>query len=737
MFEIHVAPHGTPGCDPEGHNDRDGLSPSFGEGRAGPAPNIEAALRMVRYYRQNGRFEGRATITLLPGDHHLPATLELTQRDNGGITLQGGPGGTATVWGGRPLQGWQAAVEAGRTIWEADVAAHLLSHGPFCTLWVDGRLAPRPRWPKLTFGYLRMDGVPGRTTKVELHRGSDRFLFTPGDVPESVLKNPDGVDVCVPHFWVEERLPIASIDREAGEIVSSHCSRFCLTDSHSGQWARYYLDNVGSALSEPGEWFLDRRRKVLRYLPRQGETPETTRVVIPVLRQFLRIRGDDAARCVSGIEIRNLRFCATEWDFPEDENQRVHVTDAGVVRSHRQALPHETVVKPLDKPWASAVQAAFNTPGSIGFSHARQCTVRGCRFEGIGGYALRVDEDCRQIILRENDLGHLGAGGIAVDGGGILEPADSRTEQVFIDRNHIHHGGWIFPSACGVIVTHAARVRIADNHIHHLSYSGISVGWTWGFADTVNSEIRIERNRVHHLGQRGAMSDLAGIYLLGKSPACLVRENIVHDVACASYGGIGLYADQGASFITFERNLVFRVQEACVMEHWSRANIYRDNLFACSGDGNGGLMLLCGEKNQRFWDYPPQTLRLEGNCFVASGTPVFRSILNFRGQAEFIKRGNRYWDIRRGGHLVYMANGHWELPSWSESFAESPDATAELGALLANPDLVDPASGDFRRRGVSEGSMPFVRIEAGAEDCAIGSDRETSTLSEASALPPG
>ena len=289
-FEIYVAPHGTPGCNPDGHNGADGLHPEFGEGTKGPCPNLDSAIRIVRAYRQTGRFTGQATITLLPGEHHLSRPLELTPRDNGGIVIRGTESGAARLWGGVPVDDWTITEHKGLPCWEAPVEKHLLKHGTFRSLWVEGILAPRPRWPKQGEKHLRMKDVPGSKTSVDLHNGSDRFIAEAKDIPAD-MQSWAGVDICVPHFWIEERMPVESVDSKTGEVISTHVSRFCLTDSYTGKWARYYFDNVEFAFDEPGQWFLDQRRKVLRYLPREGQTPENTRVVIPVLKQLMQIRG--------------------------------------------------------------------------------------------------------------------------------------------------------------------------------------------------------------------------------------------------------------------------------------------------------------------------------------------------------------------------------------------------------------------------------------------------------------
>lgn len=684
------------------------MSTEFSEGLSGPCPNLDSAIRIVRAYRETGRFSGPATITLLPGEHYLYRTQEISTNDNGGLTIRAQEAGSARLWGGRPVESWDVVQHAGLECWETSVEEHLLKHGDFRSLSVSGQLAPRPRWPKQGEPHLRMENVVGSSTSVDLHRGSDRFVAKKGDLPESI-ESWDGVDVCVPHFWIEERMPIESVDRESGEIVSTHVSRFCLTDSYTGKWARYYFDNVESAFNEPGQWFLDRARKVLRYLPKPGETLENTQIVIPFLKQLLRVRGaESGANPVQGLQLENIGFFATEWEMGPDENIRISPSLMSLNPEERPQLPHKTVVKPTDKPWASACQAAFNIPAALEFSFSSNCSVSGCHFSGIGWYGLGVKEGCRQISISDNHFEHLGAGAIVVDGGSIEEAFELRTHHIFIDRNHVHDNGYVFPGACGILTTHAAHVRIADNHLHNLTYTGISAGWTWSFADTVNQEIRILRNRIHDLGERADMSDMGGIYLLGKMPSSVVAENLIYDVQSSTYGAWGLYADWGTSFVTFERNLVFATKEECVHEHWTRQNLYRDNLFI--GNEESSPICLSGEVVQCFWDYPDPLVRFEHNTILTRGTSAYSDNSEHLAKGTLFSRDNTFWDLENAEAPIIASRAHWEEPQWAKDLETMQSEGLESGSTAKDPKLVNVAKRDFRRASSGDGEMPFVQI---------------------------
>ena len=51
--------------------------------------------------------------------------------------------------------------------------------------------------------------------------------------------------------------------------------------------------------------------------------------------------------------------------------------------------------------------------------------------------------------------------------------------------------------------------------------SQASIGWIWGFRDTITCNNRIENNLIHDIGA-GILSDMGGIYTLGIQPGTVV-----------------------------------------------------------------------------------------------------------------------------------------------------------------------------------------------------------------------
>ncbi|MGN6553985.1 MAG: right-handed parallel beta-helix repeat-containing protein, partial [Verrucomicrobiota bacterium] len=259
----------------------------------------------------------------------------------------------------------------------------------------------------------------------------------------------------------------------------------------------------------------------------------------------------------------------------------------------------------------------------------------------------------------------------------------------------------------------SADNRVTHNEIADLFYTGISVGWRWGYAESNCKRNDISFNHVHHLGW-GLLSDMGGIYTLGPSEGTTVRNNVFHDIYSHAYGGWGLYTDEGSSGILFENNLVYDTKTGSFHQHYGRENIVRNNILANSREHQLQVtrvenhLSFTFENNIVFWTNDSPTLAgpweqnrqlTRSNCYWnASGAPV-----------TFARKSFAAWQNTPVPPPV-VTNGSTALPDWAGQ-------GRERGSIIADPLFVDSARHDFRLQPNSPalklGFKPFDFTQAG------------------------
>lgn len=595
----------------------------------GPLATMEAALMKARKASKTDD----VFIEIASGIYYLTQPLMLSPGDfSHKVTIRGSGKEPAILSGGIQIRNWE---KRANDLWVADLSGLGLDTTVVRQLFINGERRFRAKTPNS--GFFRIEENPGLEPGARYNTPADKFKYAAGDI-DPAWSNIQDIEVVVHHFWVDTHLPIKSIDADNRIVHFDRQSRRKLTDDFGNRGAVYYVDNVFEAMDQAGEWYLSRPTQKLYYLAHNGEELNQSRAVIPRLPHVLQINGNPANNhFVENLTFENISFRHTKFDLPPGE--------------------------------AGDYQAAVHVPGAIRLTGARNIVFKNCEVKNVGTYGIELAEGCRNVEITGCEITDTGAGGIRLNGGDANSDSLLRTGNISITDNHIHHLGQIWHAGVGILSQHADNNLFAHNHIHHMYYTGISVGWVWGYKPSVSINNRVEYNHIHHIGQ-GRLSDMGGVYLLGVSPGTVVRNNLIHDVDSRGYGGWGLYTDEGSTGIVLENNIVYRTKSAGFHQHYGRENIIRNNVFAFGREA----------QIQRTRNEEHISFTFERNIVYYSGERLIDK--NWK-ENNFRFDYNLYW--RTDGPVRFQK---WEFEEWQQK-------GQDLHSRIADPLFVDPAGDNF------------------------------------------
>lgn len=674
----------------------DGNDASDGSETA-PFATLERARDAIRSERVKGK-NGTYCVRLSAGEYQRTGTFSLNSLDSN--TCYIGVENQTTISGGRMINGWKVASPEQKKkfpnpeaeIWRAELPD---IHGrPFFfeQLFVNDRRATRSRFPNT--GFLRPASVwqesqesaaNGGALRQEIRaKDGDLDELALADVPISELRF---AQFLIHHNWNTTRRILLGFNKETNALLAKGEPMI-----HWNPWrdtSLYYLENLRTSFDVPGEWFYDGVDNCVYYRPLSGEKIETTRFIAPVsgLNQLLTVSGDSDS--AEGKSAHNITF----------ENIRFEYTDAPRrIAVMKQADLDVSVTGDLAEPGPSQftpVQAAAFAVTVVEITGAEQVHFNRCEISHVGEYGLGFKE-CANCTVKNSRFSDLGAGAVRI-GNGTMD------RNITVENCVMTQGGRYFAEAVAVwIGQNTEEISILHNDINDFYYTGVSVGWVWGYNGGHAFRNRIEFNKISKIGQ-GVLSDMGGVYTLGTSTGTRVCNNVIFDVSSYNYGGWGLYPDEGSEGILFENNLVYDTTDGTFHQHYGKDNVVRNNILARSkpNPSNPDENLAHQIAITRIEDHT--SVVFENNIVywkkgVALGYNASKAKAVFRKNLWF----------QDGGEATFDGKSHDE---WSKTTEKDVDG------IVADPLFVNPDENDFHLKPGSPaekiGFVPFEYLKAG------------------------
>jgi len=509
----------------------------------------------------------------------------------------------------------------------------------FESLWVNGKRAKRARMQKnWELDYLidvNCSSAPvNGSTYLKTYVLPEQCINMLKPLSEEEIKD---LNIVIFHRWDTNREWISSVNFNDNSITVYGPGQ---TVSNSiDPLNEFFIENSFYFLDEPGEWFLS-RDGWLYYYPKTGENINNIEAHYPIISNFIVLNGQKDNK------IRHIEFKSLSFKYGA-----MKLVELGYRPS----------------------QAGMSYPESaIAVHYGDFVSIIDCEISHNSLSGIYLKDGCFNCSVIHCLIYDIGVCGIKVGSMGYNSDPKILSYNNTIENCIIHSGGcWIF-QAVGVWIGSSCNNIISHNDISNFMYTGVSCGWTWGYGNSNATNNRIQYNHIHHIGFR-YLSDMGGVYLLGISPGTVVSNNRIHDITAATYGGWGLYTDEGSSYIILEKNLVYNVMHGTFHQHYGMENLIRNNILAFSD--NFQIILTRVETHRSF--------TFEKNIVVLDNGKVM---------------GSNGWN---GGNVTVNNNIYFDYNNKSLQFKDvnfskwQSDYGRDLQSQIINPLFFDPEGRNF------------------------------------------
>lgn len=506
-------------------------------------------------------------VLLAPGVYPVREVLTLpaNQDAGGNISFKAMPGGEVILDGGATINGtWEKTAE---NSWRIPV------EDEFNQLFREGKRCVRARWPNEgQFLHPKEVKVQEKWLRLEDEVKMD---FTPGKQAE----------LCATGQWHFIRQQLAGIDREQNTIhtlteIGPECS-----GTKVRPFDRVFLENDPAFLDADNEWYLDKEQSILHLY--STSDPNTSTYHYPLIETFF-VAAGTAEAPIRNIAWEGLTFRHTTWSFPAAERKGIQAGFWGT-----------TIGKPV-----------YSPPAALMLRFAENCSISNCVFANLGEGAIALETGCFENSITNNIFTDIGSNVIQVArisdyvGEGhplhldYKDPALAPAHQL-IANNHFNQVATVDRGGVAIWIGYAHHNSVRHNLIENAPYSGISVGWRWDTIPTNAHHNEIAYNEVRQCMQY--LSDGAGIYTVSNQPGTSIHNNWIHHIGGGEILALGIYNDEGSSYMSVRNNYVHDTDPYDYMAHqnlWG-TNIIKDN--GCT-DCENGLQ----DRNERvkYSDFP-------------------------------------------------------------------------------------------------------------------------------------
>ena len=510
-------------------------------------------------------------LRLQEGVYQLNQPITIRPEDNGTRIVADGK---VTISGGVSISGWKKEGKC----YVADVPDFNGRQLEFRQLWVNGKKAVRARDVNDFEQMFRIRSVDK----------ANETIYVPAKAVKKII-NAKYPEMVLHEMWCIANLRIKNIKIQGDSAAvtfhqpESHVhfmhpwpSPMVTTDGHN---SAFYLTNAKELLDSEGEWYLDARASKLYYIPRKGEDMGSAEVIAPAVETLVQVAGTPDEP-VKDVTFEGITFSYATWMRPSVSGHAplqagMYMTEAYKLRPKMDRPNGDHKLDNQGWVGRPAAAVSLNCAENVSFT---KCTFEHNASTGLDYHLYIKGGTVDRCTFRDIGGNGILAGGFSPEGFEAHKPYDPADRRIICTGLNITNNlitdvtneDW---GCVGIGAGFVRDIRICNNEISDVSYTGISVGWGWNQQPCSMANNLISGNLIYNYAKH--MYDTAGIYTLGAQPHSLIEGNVVRDIYTPSYvhdpeHWFYLYTDEGSSGITVRNN-------------WTPAEKYLKN---ANGPGN-------------------------------------------------------------------------------------------------------------------------------------------------------
>ncbi|MDQ1046314.1 hypothetical protein [Streptomyces sp. V4I2] len=354
----------------------------------------------------------------------------------------------------------------------------------------------------------------------------------------------------------------------------------------------------------------------------------------------------DTMAPVHDITFQGLTFAYTTWKLP---------STVGYIDNQAGVL------------WDADTQAPLRIPAAVQIHRGSRIGFTGNEITHTGGNGVDLADGTQNTAVTGNYIHDTSGGGVyagEVDDYYLTDTARMTTGDT-ISQNWIEHVALDYRDAVGIWGGYTRDLTIANNDIGHTPYSGISLGWGWGYASPCSMQ-----------SAQGLTTCRHGTIYAGHNQ---ILNNHVHDVMNVLHDGGPIYTNGGQG-----------------NGDGSATSVTSGNLLEVTNHTN---QVLYHDEGSSYWNTHDNVVRLGGGNWVGMWTPTIHDNNihdNYADRSHYDNRGTNITLVQS----TIVSGGAWPAAARAIIAAAGPTAAYQpLTGLVDDDDTAISYTGSWSASG--------------------------------------